>query len=567
MLVLGVHSGWQDAGAAVFDGARLLAAMPLARLSGVSHDGGRLPVEAIGECLDIANLRAGDIAGLALSQGLFPGRHFRALSLPRRVGRGLRSLLGRDTPISLPDEARKHHRSNPESLLDLGLLAGDLGLNRHVQTRLYGSHEAYALLALADAPWADDTLVFTADLTGCAARVLKFGRIATLYEDGADGSAIQDAPAGDTPGGDTLGGDTLGRLASLAIDGLGLPDISALFALGLQGEPVFAEAFKAHVTVDMQGRILVDFSKEGGAARWLRRLAEGQPPALLAASLGLLLADRIAEAIALVLDKHNLRRVALAGPLLADPVLLMQLQARLGDGVAVAAQLADESALPLGGALGLLLQQDGLEAFLRQRRPLRDAAWGRDYTGDLDPVLGNAGCRMVSRDPLRAAAALLNAGKVIAICEGRGLGATGGPNRLALFAASQADLPAQVNARFDRPSFSMPVLHASRTALAELLPDWRDPAIAAMLAARWAPQLPAATRQPLRAEIVDELRHPLLSGLIEHYKALCWLPALLGLPLQIGSEPPLDSPSDMLRLLREGRVDYIVTDQAVWERG
>lgn len=89
---------------------------------------------------------------LLLSRGLFPGRHFRALSLPRRVGRGLRSLLGRDTPISLPDEARKHHRSNPDSLLDLGLLAGDLGLNRHVQTRLYGRHEAYALLALADAP-------------------------------------------------------------------------------------------------------------------------------------------------------------------------------------------------------------------------------------------------------------------------------------------------------------------------------------------------------------------------------------------------------------------------------
>lgn len=550
MLVLGVHSGWQDAGAALFDDAKLLAAVPLARLSGVSRDGGRLPVEAIGECLDIAKIRAGDIAGLALSQGLFPGRHFRALSLPRRVGRGLRSLLGRDTPISLPDEARKHRKSAaPESLLDLGLLAGDLGLNRHVQTRLYSRHESYALLALADAPWADDTLIFTADQTGCAARVLKYGRLALLQEDGE----------GD--------GGTLGQLVGLALDGLGLADAAALFALGLQGEPIFAEAFRAHVTVDAQGRILLDFANEGGAARWLRRLAEDQAPALLAASLVLLLADRFAEAIRVLLDRHGLRRVALAGPLLADPALLLQLQTRLGEEVAMSAQLMDESALPLGGALSLLQQQDGLEAHLRQRQPLREAAWGRDYSGDLDPVLGNAGCRMVSRDPLRAAAALLHAGKVVAICEGRGIGASGGINRLVLFAGMAAELPAQVNARLDRPAWMPPTLYASRSALADLLPAWRDPAVAAPLAPRWAPQLPAMATHPVAAEAVDEVRHPLLHGLIESYKSLCWLPGLLGLPMQIGSEPALDAPSDLLRLLREGRVDYIVTDQAVWERG
>jgi len=546
MLVLGVHSGWADAGAAVFDGSGLLAAVPLARLSGVSRDGGRLPVEAIGECLDIAQVRAGDIGGLALSQGLFPGRYFRALSLPRRVGRGLRSLLGRDTPISLPDEARKHSRNSPESLLDLGLLAGDLGLNRHVQTRLYGRHDSYALLALADAPWADDTLIYTADQTGCAARLLKYGRLAVLHEDAQE--------------------DSIGQLVGLALDGLGLPDVASLSALGLQAEPVFGAAFRAHVTVDAQGRILADFANEGGAARWLRRLAENQAPALLAASLGLMLADRIAEAIRILLDRHGLRRVALAGPLLADPVLLMQLQARLGDGVASVTQRIDESALPLGGALSLLLQQDGLEAFLRQRRPLREAAWGRDYAGDLDPVLGNAGCRMVSRDPLRAAAALLNAGKVVAICEGRGIGSSGGVNRLILFAGKTAELPAQVHARLDRPAWSQPTLYAPRAALAELLTDWRDAAIAAPLAPRWAVQLPAVAAHPVCAEIVDELRHPLLHGLIESYKQLCWLPGLLGTAMQIGSEPALDSPSDMLRLLQEGRVDYLVTDQAVWER-
>ena len=44
MLVLGIHSGWQDAGAALFDEYRPLAEVPLSRVTGVAHDGGRLPV-------------------------------------------------------------------------------------------------------------------------------------------------------------------------------------------------------------------------------------------------------------------------------------------------------------------------------------------------------------------------------------------------------------------------------------------------------------------------------------------------------------------------------------------
>jgi carbamoyltransferase len=563
MLVLGVHSGWQDAGAAVFDDYRLLAAVPQARLSGVAHDGGRLPVEAIAECLDIAQVRAGDIGGLALSQGLFPGRHFRALSLPRRVGRGLRSLLGRDTPMNLLDEARRHGRAqNPDSLLDLAMLAGDLGLNRHIPVRVYSRHTAHALLALSAAPWAEDTLVFTADAGSSAARVLKYGRFATLNGED-DGPA-----AADSPGPGSSSPDSPGRLVDLAVDGLGLPDAAALFALAPQGEPVFAEAFRAHVTVDAQGRIVTDFTREGGAARWLRRLAEDQPPALLAASLAAMLVDRFAEAIQVLLERQTLRRVALGGALLADAGLLQRLQQKLGDGIALAVHAAgDDTALPLGGALALLLQQDGLEAFLRQRRPLREAAWGRDYATDLDPVLGNAGCRLVSRDPLRAAAALLNAGKVVACCGGRGIGSNGGSSRLVLFAGSEAGAAARVNARLDRPDFMPPALYAPRAVLADLLPGWRDPAVAATLAPRWTPQLPAAAPRPLRAEAVDAESQPLLHGLLEAYKSLCWLPALLGLPMQIGAEPALDSPSDMLRLLRDGRVDYIVTEHAIWEGG
>lgn len=558
MLVLGVHSGWSDAGAALFDGYDLLAAVPLARISGVAHDGGRLPVEAVGECLDIAGVRPDEIGALALSRGVFPGRYYRSLSLPRRVNRSLGHLLGRDTPIGVNDEIRRRNLA-PESLLDLGMLAGAFGLNRHIPVHLYRHHMAHGLLSLSAATWRDG-LIFTADNAhdgvAYAAQVLKYGRLASYYADEAD-------PA--------RGATSLGRLVDLAVAGLDLPDAAALFALAMQGEPVFAQALHAHVRVDADGHILTDFTADGGAERWFRRLIEGQPPALIAASLFKLLADIVAVAVARLLQRHELKTLALGGSLFSDPRLLHALQAQLPADIAITAHAApDESALPLGGVLDLLLQRDGLESWLNLRRPLRDAPWGRDYGADIDPVLANGGCRLVSRDPVRAAAALLHAGKSVACYGRRGIGATGGPARVILLSGAVPGAVAAAQARLDRPGFLAPILLALPEALPDLVPDatGRDPAVAQLLAERWRPQLPAALASGLRlqAEGVDAQAQPLLHDLLVAYKQLSWLPALLGLTMQVGAEAVLDDPGGALRLLREGRVDYLVTEHAVWEK-
>lgn len=557
MLLLGVHSGWSDAGAALFDDYRLLAAVPLSRISGVAHDGGRLPIEAIADCLEIANVRPGDVAGLALSRGVFPGRHYRTLSLSRRVNRGLRHLLGRDTPISLAQEALRKN-SPAESLLDLPMLAEDLGLNRHIPTRIYTHHAAHALLPLSNAGWRDG-LIFTADngTDGVAysAQVLKFGRLASFYNDSVN----------------TMRGEaSLGQLIDLAVAGLDLPDAASLYALAQQGEPVFAQALHAHVRVDADGHILSDFRLDGGAERWLRGLAEGHPPALIAASLTRLIADILGLALTRLLQRHELSSLALGGSLFADPWLLQALQARLPD-VSITVQAAgDDTLLPLGGALDYLLQRDGIEGFLQKRQSLRDAPWGRDYAADIDPVLANAGCRLVSRDPLQAAAALLHTGKTIAVYGRRAGGTDGGAARVILFSGAIAGAAANVNLRLDRPGFLAPKFYAPRDALLDLVPgsESHDPAMAQPLAERWRPQLPAALASGNLLQIVpvDEDAQPLLHDLLTTYKALSWLPALLGVPMQIGQEPALDAPGEAMRLLQDDRVDYLVTEHAVWEK-
>lgn len=556
MLTLGVHSGWTDAGAAVFDDYALLAAVPLARLTGMPRDGGRLPVEAIAECLDIAGIRSDEIGALCLSAGVFPGRYFGHLSLPRRLGRGLRQLFGRDAPISLGDELRRHGQAT-SALLNLPVLLDDLGLNRNIPVHVYRDHVAQALLALAEAEW-DSGLIFVADEAGCSAQVLKYGRLAALFDDETELPADAFTP---------------GRLLALCVDVLGLPDAAALFALAAHGEPMLGQAFLAHLRVDGAGRIQADFAAEGGAQRWLRRLAQDQPPALVAASLHFALLSLFSQAIAGLMQRHDLRHLALGGSLFADPRLVHMIgQATQPAGLSLY-PLASGAALPLGGVLDMLLQRDGPAAWLHRRAPLAQAAWGRDYTVDIDPVLGNAGCRLVSHDPASAAAALLNAGKLVACYAGRACGAEGGAARVVLFAGDNPGAAALANQRLERPGWLPPAVYVARVGLGLLCPGLdlaqAQGGIAALPAPRWQQNLHAALLPDglVVPVAVDPQSHPLLADLLSAYAGLSALPALLGLPLQAGFAPPADAPAEALQILQDGRVDYIVTDSAVWERG
>lgn len=566
MLVLGIHSGWQDAGAALFDDYRPLAAVPLSRITGIAHDGGRLPAEAIAECLDIAGVDRSAIGGVALSHGLFPSRYFTGLPLPRRFGRRLRAMIGRDTPTDLAAECLRSGRNAAEAMLDTAMLLGDLGLNRHIPVRFFSQHMAHGLLPLFQTDW-PEALLFTADAGGDGtaydARLLRYGRLAGFFGE-------SDGTARDHKGART---DSLGRLIALAVDGLGLPDADALFALAAYGEPMLAQALLAHIEVDGEGRIRADFERDGGAAKWLRGLAEGHPPAAVAASLQKMLEDVLGASIERLMQRHGLRNLVLGGGLFANPRLLHRLIERLDpDGLAVHPAAGDVG-LALGGALHFLLLRDGLEQWLRHRRVFTDIPSGRDYGVDIDPVLGNAGCRLVSQDAVRAAAALLHAGKTVALYGRQAFGLRHCAERAVLFAGNEAGTVSEINARLDRPEVMPPMLYLQRQRASDLLEtpfSAASPAlIAAPLAKGWRARLPAAVAPDFLClpHAVDADRDPLLSAVLQAYASLSDLPALLGLPMQVGNSGLLDTPADALRLLQEERVDYIATEQAVWERG
>lgn len=75
MLILGIHSGYHDACAALFDEYRMVSAGALERLTRRKIDGGRVPTEAFAECLAIAGRAAREVDAVVLGRAAFPSRY------------------------------------------------------------------------------------------------------------------------------------------------------------------------------------------------------------------------------------------------------------------------------------------------------------------------------------------------------------------------------------------------------------------------------------------------------------------------------------------------------------
>src|SRR5437879_6905495 len=74
MIILGVFTA-HDAGAALFDDYRMIAAVSLERLTRMKSDGDRFPDEAIDDCLASAGLTRADVDVLCLPRGSYPERY------------------------------------------------------------------------------------------------------------------------------------------------------------------------------------------------------------------------------------------------------------------------------------------------------------------------------------------------------------------------------------------------------------------------------------------------------------------------------------------------------------
>ncbi len=568
MLIAGLFSGYHDASACLFDDYDLVASVALERMTRVKADGHRLPVEALDECLETAAASRRDVGALVLDRTSYPVRFFRQQPIYRRLEAAALASAGRTKKRKLMAELARLGERDACAIFDEGVLKRELGLSPGVSVRFFNHHFAHALPTLFHTDW-DDALLYTADGGGdnvqYSHRLFRDGKIETL-SGGEDASF--DAPRV----------DSLGRAYSAATRALGYKanrHEGKLTGLAAFGEPVLADEMSSHFTVDEAGRILSDFVNSEAMEEWFFGRCRAVAPADAAASIQKVLEDVILTAVGRLVERTSTRNLGLAGGVFANVRLNQRLAEELPvDEVFIYPAMSDQG-LAAGGVLQYLLERDGLEAWLDRRQALETLYLGRDYGGAIDDCLGgDARFSRLEGEPADVAAGLLADGGIVAIYT-RGM--EHGPRALGarsiLASPADARINDTLNQRLSRTEFMpfAPVVSAlDANEVFDIGPvkayAARFMTITARTHDRWRERIPAVVHVDgtARPQVIEREENPLYFDILSGYKARTGLPVLINTSFNAHEEPIINSPGECARALADGRIDYVVTDRAVY---
>jgi carbamoyltransferase len=237
--------------------------------------------------------------------------------------------------------------------------------------------------------------------------------------------------------------------------------------------------------------------------------------------------------------------------------------------------MGDEG-LPVGGSLVYLLQRDGIARWLKQRRRLEDVYLGRDYTDLVDDTLAEMrGIRRLAGDPVEGTAKRLAAGEIGAIYTGRmeyGPRALGARSILAN--PSRRETHDLLNTRLDRTEFMpfAPVIAADKaaevfdvnkvnayacrfmTVTCNVRPNWRD-------------RIPAVVHVDgsARPQTIARETNPLYFDILAAFEHTTGIPVLVNTSFNVHEEPIVNTPRECAQALLDRRIDFVVTQQAIYE--
>jgi carbamoyltransferase len=568
-LILTVHNGIHDAGAAIFEDYELRAAVQLERLTRNKGDGRQYPDLCIDEVLGIVGATRKDVDVLGASRCEFPTEFYRNIRGMRWIREKYRQYVEKNTRRYMMGEFRRYDTPRVDDIFNVTRFRRASGLRDDTEIYFYNHHESHALAALFHTQW-DDALLVTADAGGDSVnyshRYFADAALTTIY--GGEECLLKPFPV-----------DSLGWAYIYMTEALGFIPLrheGKLTGLAALGKPVLAEKLAARFFVDNSGRVLSNFRGYDEMKRFIGGLAASVSREDAAASIQKVLEDTMLLSVGGLLERHPTRHLGVAGGIFANVRLNRMLAENLPiDGIFVYPAMGDEG-LPVGGALCYLLQRDGLRSWLAQRRELRDLYLGRDYSNTIDDVLNAApGTRKTGEPPVEGAARRLNAGQLGAIYTGRmeyGPRALGARSILAN--PSRRETHDLLNKRLERSEFMpfAPVIAAEKAATVfDVNPvnayACRFMTITCNVKPQWRERIAAVVHVDgsARPQAIERDTNPLYYDILTAFERESGLPVLVNTSFNVHEEPIVNKPSECLKALRDGRIDFIVTTQGIYE--
>jgi len=564
MRILGIHAGTHDASAAAFDDYHLIAAVQEERLARIKGWGSGIPWLAIDEVLRIAGWCRCDIDVIALGCGTFPTRYIR-FSLMRDLYYTTQRWLGRERP-QRDITTVAFRRGN--ALFQADTFISDNSFRTDVTICFMNHHEAHALTALFHTDW-EDALIYTSDGVGdnvsYSIRSLRDCRLECHYGGEMELTArpLRNSIA------------AAYAQATAACGFRPFRHEGKLTGLSARGEPSLAPALARHFLAGPDGLVHSDFRDWRALERGVRAIFRGYDREVIAASVQKVAEDVIQEVVRHWLARTGARRIVLAGGLFANVRLNRLLGESLPlDEIFIFPAMGDDG-IAVGNGLAFLLQRDGLATWLGHRRRLDDVYLGQDYDARIDQCLGAAtAIRRLLGDPAELATSLIRAGKAGAIYTGRmeyGPRALG--NRSIIASPHDHAINDILNQRLDRSEF-MPfapcVLEEDAERVFEITATNRYAArfmtITCAVRPEWRERIPAVVHVDgtARPQIVREATNPLYATILRQFRDATGLPVLINTSFNVHEEPIVNRPQECLEALIDGRVDFVVTRQAVY---
>jgi len=569
-LILTAHSGSHDAGAALFEDYRALAAVQLERLTRYKCDGREHPDLAIDEVLSIAGKTRQDVDVAAFSRTEFPTIFYRNIRGVRWLRERYRKYVEKNTRRYMPREFLRYSTTNIDDIFKVDKFQRASGFRDDARIFFYNHHESHALAPLFYTDW-NDALLVTADAGGDTVnyshRYFADGHLKTIY--GGEECLLTPLPI------DSIAYAYMAMTAALGF--IPLRHEGKLTGLAAYGQPILADKIRARFSVADSGRISSDFHDYPEMVKFIKDLAKDVTREDAAASIQQVLEIMMLRSIARLLERNKTRHLGLAGGAFANVGLNRLLAEKLPiDEIFIFPAMGDDG-MPAGGALCYLLQRDGLSRWLSQRHRLRDVYLGRDYTDLIDDTM--AACAEVRRtleNPVEGAARRLNHGQLGAIFVGRmeyGPRALGARSILAN--PSRRETHDLLNTRLSRSEFMpfAPVIAVEKAATVFDIDNvnayaCRFMTITCNVKPEWRNRIAAVVHVDgsARPQIIEREPNPLYYDILNAFERESGLPVLVNTSFNVHEEPIVNKPSECLRALLDGRIDFVVTTKGIYEK-
>jgi carbamoyltransferase len=565
--ILSFHPGCHDSSAAAFDDYTLLAAVEEERLSRRKGSDPGIPWLAIDEALRIAGWSRADVDAVVATRSFYPWQYFR-YPLHKYLDYAVRHRLGRDRKLrDLIVHCQLRREPDAKALFRIEAFLADHGFRPDAGFEFANHHEAHALSSLFYTDW-DDALLYTADGVGdnvsYSIRSLKDGRLHCHFGD--DRWMMQRGPLR----------SSLAWAYGFATKACGFEMLrheGKLTGLAACGDRKLAADIAGHFWIDDDGMVRAKFTDDREMERIILEICRGHTRETIAASIQSVVETFTVRSIQYWLARTQTRRLGLGGGLFANVRLNRVLAETCPIEEIFIFPAMGDAGLSVGTGLSFLLARDGLGTWLSRRRRLDDVYLGFDYDGRIDEHLAQAGARRLPGTPAEVSKDMLVAGKVGAIYVGR---MEFGPRALGArsILASPADkrVNDELNRRLGRSDF-MPfapyVFEEDSDKVFEITAVNRYAArfmtITCAVRPQWRDRIPAVIHVDgtARPQIIRNQENPLYGDILHRFRAATGLPVLINTSFNVHEEPIVNRPSECLQALREGRIDFVVTQEAV----